>query len=276
MGKISAKELLEKYGIRPNKLLGQNFLINESVAGSLVETAGVGKNDTIVEVGPGTGTITKLLAEHAGRVIAVEKDRRFIPILKEELKALKNIEVVNDDILGFNPARYEIRDMRYKLVGAPPYYLTARLFRHFLQDTPVQPVLIALIIQKEVAQNIIAKPPDMNLLAVSVQLYGESKIEKIIKKGSFWPSPRVNSALITVKNIQKPQNVDEKEFFKIVRAGFASPRKQLTPNLVSGLKISRIDSKNLLESAGIAPSARAETLVVGDWLNLYTKLRSTR
>ena len=116
----------------------------------------------------------------------------------------------------------------------------------------------------------------MNLLAVSVQLYGESKIEKIIKKGSFWPSPRVNSALITVKNIQKPQNVDEKEFFKIVRAGFASPRKQLTPNLVSGLKISRIDSKNLLESAGIAPSARAETLVVGDWLNLYTKLRSTR
>ena len=276
MGKISAKELLEKYGIRPNKLLGQNFLINESVAGSLVETAGIGKNDTIVEVGPGTGTITKLLAEHAGRVIAVEKDRRFIPILKEELKALKNIEVVNDDILGFNPARYEIRDMRYKLVGAPPYYLTARLFRHFLQDTPVQPVLIALIIQKEVAQNIIAKPPDMNLLAVSVQLYGESKIEKIIKKGSFWPSPRVNSALITVKNIQKPQNVDEKEFFKIVRAGFASPRKQLTPNLVSGLKISRIDSKNLLESAGIAPSARAETLVVGDWLNLYTKLRSTR
>src|SRR3989338_10614727 len=260
MGKISAKELLEKYGIRPNKLLGQNFLINE----------------TIVEVGPGTGTITKLLAEHAGRVIAVEKDRRFIPILKEELKALKNIEVVNDDILGFNPARYEIRDMRYKLVGAPPYYLTARLFRHFLQDTPVQPVLIALIIQKEVAQNIIAKPPDMNLLAVSVQLYGESKIEKIIKKGSFWPSPRVNSALITVKNIQKPQNVDEKEFFKIVRAGFASPRKQLTPNLVSGLKISRIDSKNLLESAGIAPSARAETLVVGDWLNLYTKLSSTR
>ncbi|OGZ61476.1 MAG: ribosomal RNA small subunit methyltransferase A [Candidatus Spechtbacteria bacterium RIFCSPLOWO2_01_FULL_46_10] len=276
MGKISAKELLEKYRIRPNKLLGQNFLINESVAGSLVETAGIGKNDTIVEVGPGTGTITKLLAEHAGRVIAVEKDRRFIPILKEELKALKNIEVVNDDILGFNPARYEIRDMRYKLVGAPPYYLTARLFRHFLQDTPVQPVLIALIIQKEVAQNIIAKPPDMNLLAVSVQLYGESKIEKIIKKGSFWPSPRVNSALITVKNIQKPQNVDEKEFFKIVRAGFASPRKQLTPNLVSGLKISRIDSKNLLESAGIAPSARAETLVVGDWLNLYTKLRSTR
>lgn len=269
------KNLLAKYNLRPNKILGQNFLMDENAIGALVETAEIEPEDIVVEVGPGTGAITKLLAQRAKRVIAVEKDKRLIPVLQKELAEYKNTEIINADILKFQPNTCNPKPDTYILAGAPPYYLTARLFRHFLQEMETPPVTMALIIQKEVAEKITARPPHMNLLAISVQLYGMPKIKKVIKKGAFWPRPKVDSAIITVKNIEKPHGINEKAFFRLVRAGFSSPRKQLAHNIAANFKIPRMEAVTWLISSGIDPTSRAETLTLEAWRKLYTNKPST-
>src|SRR3989338_4652463 len=205
------KNLLEKYNVTPNKVLGQNFLINEGVADELIKATCLTKDDTVVEVGPGTGVITKKLAQVAKKVIAVEKDSKLIPILQKELKTFRNIEIVNEDILKFDVKSFKLPAYRtgrqvsnFKLVGAPPYYLTGRLFRHFLELSLIRPTQISLIIQKNVAQRIIAKPPKSNILATSIQFYGEPSIINIISKNSFWPRPKVDSAILVIKDIKNP------------------------------------------------------------------------
>ena len=265
------KNLLEKYNVTPNKVLGQNFLINEGVADELIKATCLTKDDTVVEVGPGTGVITKKLAQIAKKVIAVEKDPKLIPILQKELKTFLNIEIINEDILKFNPANYSLqttclpdRQAHYSLLGAPPYYLTGRLFRHFLESSPIRPTQIALIIQKNVAQRIVAKPPKSNILATSIQFYGEPSIINIISKNSFWPKPKVDSAILVIKDIKNP-TTNEQSFFKIVRAGFSSPRKQLKTNLKQQF--------NLGTALEIDLSRRAETLTIKEWAYLTEKLR---
>lgn len=272
-------DVLRKHGIRPNKYLGQNFLINQSAITALVESADISKKDTIIEVGPGTGIITKELARRARHVIAVEKDERLIPLLQDELQEFNNVKIVHDDILKIqivngkwqmaNGAGQGSKTLArgYKLVGAPPYYLTARLFRHFLEELENKPELIALIIQKEVARKIVAQPPRSNLLAISIQFYGKPRVEKIIRKGSFLPQPKVDSALLTVQDIQKP-DVDERAFFALVKAGFSAPRKQLISNLARNFKTSRKETIQWLTDAGVEPSRRAQTLTLKEWKTL--------
>ena len=252
-------------------MLGQNFLINEHAVGELVEAANISKNDVVVEVGPGTGIVTRELAKRAKKVIAIEKDPRVIPILQKELRGIDNVKIINQDILKFNPDSYSLQLTAYSLVGAPPYYLTSRLFRHFLENTQVQPIHIALIIQKEVAAKIVAKPPHSNLLAISVQLYGKPKIIKTIPKSAFWPRPKVDSAILVIKDIHKPK-INEDKFFKIVRAGFSSPRKQLITNLVQKLELSRTKIEHLLKKLNIEPSRRAQTLTIDEWISLTKEL----
>lgn len=256
------KALLEEYGVYPNKRLGQNFLINKDHIHALIEAAEIDKSDNILEVGPGTGNVTEELAKHAKSITAVEKDPKMVDILQERFKDRGNIEVVHEDILSFM-----LHTSNFKAVGAPPYYLTARLFRHFLENTENPPNLIAVVIQKEVAEKIIAKPPKMNLLAASVQLYGNASIVKKIPRSSFWPQPDVDSALLVVKNVKKPL-FNEKDFFKLVRAGFSSPRKQLAVNLSNILKINRGEVESWLEKSDIDPKRRAETLSIEEWKRL--------
>jgi len=283
--KSQIQQLLAEHDITPNKVLGQNFLINEDVVRLFVESANITKDDVVVEVGPGTGIITKELAKHAGQVLAVEKDPYMVRILQDELKELKNVRVINEDILKFqitnnpetnkqtsNDSNQTLKKTgAWKLVGAIPYYLTGRLFRKFLEETENRPELISVIIQKEVAEKITAKPPKMNLLAISVQLYGVPKIIKKVPKEFFWPRPKVDSAILAVENIKKPE-VDGKKFFKVVRAGFSAPRKQLISNLSKKLDISREEAEKVLKKCDVEPQRRAETLSVEEWIKLTSKL----
>ncbi len=261
--------------------MGQNFLVNQGALNKIIEAAELTAKDIILEVGPGIGTLTKELAKRAGKVITVEKDKLMIEILKETLKDYKNIETINDNILKFNPKSYNLKAKSYKLVANIPYYLTSPLIRKFLESKN-PPDKIILMIQKEVAQRICARPPSpphqsskrtsgvgarMSLLAVSVQFYAKPKIISYISKKCFWPAPKIDSAIIKISDI-KNLKIDAKKFFKIVKAGFSQPRKQLANNLSGSLKIDKIQVNAWLLKNKINPKQRAETLSVLDWEKL--------
>ena len=264
--KKEVKDLLKKHGAKPSRGLGQNFLVNKSVLSTIIEASEIKKDDLILEVGPGMGILTKELSALAKKVISVEKDNKMIEILKETvLKESDNIEVLNEDILKYQPP-----SQKYKIVANIPYYLTSPLIRKFL-ETENPPSLMVLMIQKEVAQRICSKPPKMSLLAVSVQVYANSKIISYVKKGSFWPSPKIDSAIIKISDIKNSNlDFDKNTFFKILKAGFSQPRKQLGNNLSTSLKIEREKINQWLLKNNIKPTQRSETLSVKDW-QLLTK-----
>jgi 16S rRNA (adenine1518-N6/adenine1519-N6)-dimethyltransferase len=262
------EKALKYHRIYPIKRLGQNFLIDKNVLRKIVEAAELSKNDTVLEVGPGIGNLTIELAKKVKKVIAVEKDERMIEILKERLKEerIKNVEIVNEDILKFLPSFKERRS--YKVVANIPYYLTSRLIRNLL-EIERKPKLIVLMVQKEVAQRICAKPPNMNLLAVSVQFYAKPEIVSFVSKNCFWPRPKVDSAIIKISNIKKQKPTkEEKLFFEIVKAGFSHPRKQLINNLSKGLKKNKKIVEEWLLNCGISPDKRAENLSIEEWKRL--------
>jgi 16S rRNA (adenine1518-N6/adenine1519-N6)-dimethyltransferase len=264
----SLKEILRKYETLPIKRLGQNFLIDKNILRKIIEAAELSKRDVVLEVGPGIGNLTIELAKKVKKVVAVEKDERMVEILKERLKEekIENVEIVNEDILKFLPS-FKLR-RSYKVVANIPYYLTSRLIRNLL-EAKRRPRLIVLMIQKEVAQRICAKPPKMNLLAVSVQFYAKPKIVSYVSKNSFWPRPKVDSAIIKIEPRETKFNANL--FFKIVRAGFSHPRKQLINNLSRKLGRKKEEIKKLLSQLGISPKKRAEELSIEDWMKL-TKL----
>jgi 16S rRNA (adenine1518-N6/adenine1519-N6)-dimethyltransferase len=261
------KNLLKKYGIRPFKGWGQNFLIDRSVLRKIIESAELKKSDIVLEIGPGIGTLTQELAKKAKKVIAVEKDKKMVEILKETLKGIENVKVIQGDILKIPNSQFIIHNS-YKIVANLPYYIVSPVIRKFLELTEVRPLQMILMVQKEVAQRICAKPPNMNLLAVSVQFYSKPEILFYVSKNSFWPQPKVNGAVIKIVPRKLQRTVLCKLFFKIVKAGFCQPRKQLVNNLSKMLKLDKEKVKNWLLKNGIQPSQRAETLSVNDWLKL--------
>lgn len=261
------KNLLLKYETKPSKGLGQNFLIDKNILNKIIGTSDIKKTDAVLEVGPGIGTLTKELAQKAKKVIAVEKDRTMIKILKETLANFENVEVIKNDILRIEPPKE-----KYKVVANIPYYLTSPLIRKFLEfKNPPQGIV--LMIQKEVAQRICAKPPDMSLLAVSVQFYAEPKIISYVSKNCFLPAPKVDSSIIKITPIKTGgHRVSSDLFFKIVKAGFSHPRKQLAGNLSKALKLDKDRVKSWLLKNNLGPSQRAETLNLKDWINLSESL----
>jgi len=301
---VAIKQILKKRGIKPNKVLGQNFLIDKNILKKIIDSADIKTDDTIVEVGPGIGTLTKELAERAAQVIAVEKDKKMCGILMETMKNYGNLEIINADILKIEPfsnfklnSNFKFQISNYKVVANIPYYLTSPLIRKFLEsDTP--PSEMVLMLQKEVAQRICAKPPKMNLLAISVQFYvypvksasqseavsrearqfnrAGPKIISYVSKNCFWPAPKVDSAIIKItlrpRRCEKGEARRSNLFFTIVKAGFSHPRKQILGNLSKGLEISKKTAKEWLEKNNISPSQRAETLTVEDWKNLAETL----
>jgi 16S rRNA (adenine1518-N6/adenine1519-N6)-dimethyltransferase len=270
------KNLLEKYGARPFKGWGQNFLIDKFVLRKIIDSAELKKSDIVLEIGPGIGTLTQELAKKAGKVISVEKDKKMVRILDETLGDFKNIKVIEEDVLKIKTAALNLKN--YKLIGNLPFYITSPLIRKFLEKIEVKPREMILMVQKEVAQRICAKPPDMNLLAVSVQFYAESKILFYVSKNSFWPRPKVDGAVLKIIPLTNTNRklIDTKLFFRIAKAGFSQPRKQLVNNLSkmlalslpNGVKLDKEKVKNWLLENGIQPSQRAETLSVKDWIKL--------
>ncbi|TSC56871.1 MAG: hypothetical protein Greene071421_381 [Parcubacteria group bacterium Greene0714_21] len=265
------KLLLETYGARPQKRLGQNFLTDRKVLAKILLASDLSPQDTVVEVGPGLGVLTKALAEKAKKVIAVEKDPRMVEILTEELKNFSNVDVVHGDILKLD-TKYQILNTKYKVVANLPYYITSPVIRKFL-EAPHKPKLMVLMVQKEVAQRICTNPPDMSLLAVAVQFYAKPKILSYVSKTSFWPIPKVDSAILKITPITADINADARGFFKIVKAGFKQPRKQLLNNLANGLGVKKEIIVQWLENNHIKPNQRAETLGVETWIRLAKNMK---
>lgn len=284
------KELLRQNGIRPSKTMGQNFLISKTVLKRIIDAAGLSQQDIVLEVGPGIGTLTQELTRRAKQVIAVEKDTRMIEILFETLKKCNNVQIVQEDILKIFNDQYSTFNKKpnnkliidywklnlsnYKVVANIPYYITAPLVRKFLESEN-RPQTMVLMIQKEVAQRICAAPPDMSLLAVSVQFYADAKIICYVSKNCFWPKPKVDSAIIKITPAELlRRRTSQQLFFKIVKAGFSHPRKQLANNLSDHFKKDKTAIVKWLIENGIKPEQRAETLSLDDWKQLTNNYRN--
>lgn len=264
------RQLLAQYQIEPKKSLGQNFLFDENVLARIVEAANVQPFESVLEIGPGLGSLTRVLAQTAASVTAVELDQRFLPILQTELDYFENVRVIHGDILAQN--LNELFAEPYKVVANVPYYITGAILRHLL-SAQQKPTTVVMTVQKEVAERITAVPPKMSLLAISIQLYGHAELLTTIKAGAFWPRPDVDSAVLRLNLFPEPllPFVEEKEFFKIVKAGFSQKRKQLKNNLRQ-LGYNSDEVTAVLQAAQIDGRRRAETLTLTEWLAIHQAL----
>jgi len=263
------KQLLRRFNLRARKRLGQRFLIDGDVLQRILSAAELSADDIVLEVGPGLGILTRELAQRARRVIAIELDDKLANFLKQELVSFPNVMIINEDILKIEPATLLARPERYKVVANLPYYITSPVLRHFLEAT-LKPDLMVVMVQKEVAEAIVAGPGKRSLLSISVQFYGRPTIIGKVPANSFYPAPEVDSAILRIDLYPKPAvAVDNTEgFFGTVRAGFASPRKQLANSLAQGLGWPKADVLSVLAEASIAPQRRAETLTLEEWAQL--------
>jgi 16S rRNA (adenine1518-N6/adenine1519-N6)-dimethyltransferase len=251
-------------GIRPNKGLGQHFLVDRESLETIMAAAAPTKADTVLEVGPGLGVMTRPLAEQSGKLVAVEADGILAELLRRDAPA--NLTVVEGDILLFDLSTLPAG---YKVIANIPYYLTSRLFR-LLLESPNPPSVMSLLIQKEVAERIVAKPGKLNILALSVQYYAEAEIVEIVERHKFWPAPDVDSAILRVTRRTEPVfAADVDELFRLIKAGFGEKRKQLKNSLSGGLNLSTELTTKLLDEAGLEPMARAQELSLADWERLY-------
>lgn len=268
------KQILDHYGLEPKRSLGQNFLFDEGLLDKIVAAAELEPDDQVLEVGPGLGALTRQLALNAGRVVTVELDQRFLPVLENELGSFSNIELVHGDVLAFDPADWF--DEPYVVVANVPYYITGAILRHLLERSP-RPSRLVLTVQKEVAERLTAAPPRMNLLAVSVQYYGRVQRMTTVRAGAFWPRPDVDSAVVRIDvepaGSRDAPALDDEAFFRVVRAGFGEKRKQLK----NSLRQLGLDDKRLaaaLDAVGIDGRRRAETLSLAEWRALAAMLLS--
>jgi 16S rRNA (adenine1518-N6/adenine1519-N6)-dimethyltransferase len=263
------KEFCRIYNIHPARSKGQNFLISENIYNKIIEAADLSKDDTVLEVGPGFGFLTAKLAKNSGKVIAVELDDKLAEFLRTGLKAqgVKNVEVVNTSILDFRFKIYDLRNNNFKVVANLPFNITSIFLRKVFEQEN-KPNLLVLMLQKEVAERITAKPGEMSLLAVSVQYYAEPKIIQIVKKENFWPQPEVESAIIKLKVESIKSKADDKKFFQLVKIGFSARRKMLKNNLANGYHISTTESEEKIKKAGFQTKIRAQELSVDDWKKL--------
>jgi len=268
---LNISAILKQYGLRADKKLGQNFLHDPLALEEIASAAEIKPSDTVLEIGPGLGSLTRHLAEYANQVIAVELDRDLIPPLRDVTSAYDNINIIHGDILDISPNNL-IQESDYLVVANIPYYITSAIIRHLLENEP-KPRRIVLTVQKEVAKRICAQAGDMSLLALSVQVYGDPRIVTNIPAGSFFPAPKVDSAVLCIDIYPSPQIKSEQLelFFKLIKAGFSQKRKTLRNSLSSGLHISTTGAEELLHKAKIDPMRRAETLSIDEWSALIVE-----
>ncbi|HEX5430301.1 MAG TPA: 16S rRNA (adenine(1518)-N(6)/adenine(1519)-N(6))-dimethyltransferase RsmA [Patescibacteria group bacterium] len=266
---VHLKNLLKSLGLKPKDYLGQNFLISEETLAQILDAAQITEGETIVEIGPGLGVLTERLVAKAGRVVAIEKDRMLVPVLRKFFRKQKNLEIVQGDVLKFN---FENISGPYKIVANIPYYLTSHLLQNFFALSH-QPEKIILMVQKEVGERLVAKAGQFSLLGISVQIFADVEIEAIVPAENFWPVPKVDSAIIVITPKKKfPEIKDEKLFFRILKVAFAGKRKQIHNTLANGLKLPKEKVRQLLDAAGIEPTTRPQDLEIEDWTRLYKHL----
>ncbi len=274
-GRIQAA--LNRLGLRPNRELGQNFLTDGAALDAMLAAAELGPEDTVIEVGPGLGVLTWELIRHAGKVWAIEFDRRLADRLQEELHA-PQLEVVRNDVLRVDPAVLLGGTTGYKVVANLPYQITSAILRHFLEAT-MPPERMVVMVQREVAERVAAAPPEMSVLAHSVQIYAEPRIVARVPAAMFVPAPKVDSAVLLLVRRPRPAvDVDDiNALFRVIKAGFLHGRKKLVNGLGGGLAAmgTPVDKEALLaamEHARVDPNRRAETLTLDEWAALYRGL----
>jgi 16S rRNA (adenine1518-N6/adenine1519-N6)-dimethyltransferase len=265
---LDVPDLLRQYGLRPKKRLGQNFLIDPAALERVASAAGELAGEVVLEVGPGLGSLTRLLATRARRVIAVELDENLIQPLKQVVSGYENVTVIRGDILELDPAAL-VGISAYCVVANIPYYITSALLRHLL-EAENQPGRMVLTVQREVAARICASPGEMSLLALSVQVYGHPHIAARIPAGAFYPVPKVDSAVVRVDFYPEPRipRGQLETFFRLARAGFGQKRKTLRNALAAGLGWPAEQIGEMLKAAGIDPQRRAEALDLEEWHRL--------
>ncbi len=329
LNKTELLEYLKSHGLWAKHGLGQNFLVDREALDKIVEVADLNSDDLVIEVGPGVGTMTEELIKHAKKVIAVELDERLAELLADFIrtkheainsKQIQNtqaepdsrlrgndkdvsdfeirisdlthhLSIINSDILKLNIPEL-IGEQRYKVVANIPYYITSKIIQQFLTQKN-KPESITLLVQKEVAERICAKPGSLSVLAISVQVFGDPEIAGIVKKESFFPSPKVDSAILRIKNIRsychpefisgsikkeemlKPvqhDNCSEKAFFRLVHIGFSAKRKTLANNIAVGYRMDKKTAGDIIKSVGLDENTRAQELSLEDWKRLMLKI----
>ena len=262
---LDIRPLMNEFGIKPKKSLGQNFLVEPAGLRKVIEAAGVQKDDQVLEIGAGLGSLTVLLAQSARLVVAVEIDRELIPPLQKALEKYPNVHVVHGDILRQNPDSLGL-EAHYLVVANIPYYISSAILRHLL-TAKQKPTRMILTLQKEVAERVCATQGKHSLLSLSVQVFGDPRLAGIIPAGSFLPAPEVDSAILVIDLF--PQSAIPEEdldrFFSLAKAGFSQKRKTLRNSLSGGMRISTQEAETLLGNAGLDPMLRAEALSLEAW-----------
>lgn len=255
----------------PRKSLGQHWLEDAASLQAICSAARLDKNDTVLEVGPGLGALTRLLTEKAGHVVAVELDEKLAAELPARVQA-DNLGVLPEDVLRLDLGRLP---KGYKIAANIPYYLTGKLLRR-LSEASNPPSLAVLLLQKEVAERVAAEPGSMSILSVTTRFYWNIRLDRVVLAELFTPPPKVDSRILVLTRRRKPlfSNVESAEFFRLVKAGFAHPRKTLQNNLSAGLRVSSHEARAICESASLDPQRRAQTLDMDEWHNLYNSLHT--
>jgi 16S rRNA (adenine1518-N6/adenine1519-N6)-dimethyltransferase len=256
---------LRELGLAPRKRLGQIFLRDRSFLKHIVDAADVEDDDEVLEIGAGTGVLTRALLERARRLVAIELDDSLFKLLQTQLQSIPRLELWHGNALDFDPAASF--QGPYKLVGNIPYYITGPLVRRYL-EIEHKPSVLVFTVQREVAERIVAKPGGLSVLGVSVQYYAEASIVARVPAGAFYPVPKVDSAILRLVPKAGAPGADPDAFFRVVKAGFSMRRKQIANSLAAGLKLARPATQEFLRDAAIDEKRRAETLSVAEWVTL--------
>ena len=255
----------------PKKSLGQHWLKDPEILADIAEAAELTSDDVVLEIGPGLGTLTSRLLARANSVTAVEFDADLARKLPGQFPG-KKLTVVNQDILQFDLNQLP---KNYKVVANVPYYITSKIVEK-LMTAENKPSIAVLLVQKEVAERIAADPGNMSVLSVSVQIFAEAELDIEVPRQFFTPPPKVDSQVVVLRARNNPLITpeDQRDFFRIVKAGFSAKRKKLRSSLSGGLGADKIAAEELLKNAGISPDARAEDLAIEDWKRLLKKWRN--
>jgi 16S rRNA (adenine1518-N6/adenine1519-N6)-dimethyltransferase len=267
----NVRSLLREHHLDPLKGLGQNFLVDRGVLHKIVQTSGVQAQDSVLEIGAGLGSLTTVLAENCRHVVAVEIDKKLIPILHEVLAPYPNVTVIPGDMLELDPAVL-MPQTGYQVVANIPYYITSAIIRHLLASSS-RPQRLALTMQKEVAGRICATAGDHSLLSLSVQVFGNPHVVLNIPSTAFYPQPKVDSSTLRIDLYEEPLIPEDRleTFFRLAHHGFAQKRKTLRNTLAAGMHISGDEAATLLQSAGIDPIRRAQSLELTEWRTLVNE-----
>lgn len=275
------KFIMSKYGIQANKSLGQNFLVDENALNQIVSSSGISEEDLVIEIGPGLGTLTSMLLEKAGKVIAIELDKKVLTILNDRFMLYKNFELINNDVLKVDLKQLISKNLNEKIknckvVANLPYYITTPIIMKLLQEK-LELDSITVMVQKEVADRLVAIPGDKEAGSITYSIYyfADSKIIVDVPRTSFIPAPEVDSSVINLKLLKEPRVKvqDEELFFNIIKSAFLQKRKTLVNGLVNNKIISSKDeAESLLESIGIDTKIRGEKLSLEDYAKLAEKL----